>query len=268
MPIDLNIPLYDKESNLKGDIWMFKRLILIIILLQICLSLTGCFSSNPKDIKHFLMPYDVNTTTDTYVLEPPDEIEITCSKVPIINGQRQKIRPDGKISFETLGEITAAGKTPAQLAEDIRQEIVKLYKFTDSNPVDVKISSFQSKVYYVLGQVNQPGPRVYTGRDSILTAISMAEPNPMAWLERIQIIRPSHDKNVDPAIFELNFDRMMAHGDTTKNVLLEEGDVIYVPPTILGWAALKVEEFIRPIARAFSGVYTVRRGVNGSNSYY
>jgi hypothetical protein len=61
---------------------------------------------------------------------------------------------------------------------------------------------------------------------------------------------------------------MMAHGDTTKNVLLEEGDVIYVPPTVLGWMALKIEEFIRPIARAFSGVYTVRRVTENDGRYY
>lgn len=253
---------------MKGDFRMYKRLILTIILLQICLSLTGCFSSNPKDIKQFLMPYNVDTSTDTYVLQPPDEIEISCNKVPIIDGQRQKIRPDGKISFEALGEIVAAGKTPAQLSEDIRLEIIKLYKYTDAHLIDVRISSYQSKVYYVLGQVNQPGPRIYTGRDTILTAISMSDPNPMAWLERIQIIRPSKDKNIKPAIFELNFDRMMAHGDTTKNVLLEEGDVIYVPPTVLGWISLKIEEFIRPIARAFSGAYIVRRGVDNRGTYY
>ena len=246
---------------------MFKRLILIIVLLQICLSLTGCFSSSPKDIKYYLKPHDVNTSTETYILQAPDEIEISCNKLPVIDGQRQKIRPDGKVSFESLGEIVAAGKTPAQLSEDIRQEVIKLYKYTDENLVNVKITSYQSKVYYVLGQVNQPGPRVYTGRDTLLTAISMSEPNPMAWLERIQVIRPSHDENVNPAIFELNYDRMMAHGDTTKNVLLEEGDVIYVPPTVLGWMALKVEEVIRPIARAFSGAYTVRRGMDNDRAY-
>jgi polysaccharide export outer membrane protein len=247
---------------------MSKRLILTIMLLIISLSVTGCFSSHSKDIKYFKMPYEVDTSSNTYVLEPPDEIEILCSKVPIINEQRQKIRPDGKISFEDIGELEAAGKTPAQLSEDIRQKIIELYKLTGEHPVDVRIYSYQSKVYYVLGQVNQPGPRVYTGRDTLLKAISMAEPNPMAWLERIQIIRPSKDKDVRPSVFELNFDRMMAHGDTTKNVLLQEGDVIYVPPTVLGWMALKVEEVIRPIARAFTGAYVVRRGMDTSGSYY
>ncbi len=246
---------------------MLKRLILTIIIMLISLSLTGCFSSNPKDILYFKMPYEVNTSTNTYVLQPPDEVEILCSTVPIINNQHQRIRPDGKISFEDIGEIEAAGKTPAQLSDDLRTKIMELYKLEGENPVDIRIYSYQSKVYYVLGQVNQPGPRVYTGRDTLLKAISMAEPNPMAWLERIQIIRPSIDKNIDPEIFELNYDRMITHGDTTKNVLLEEGDVIYVPPTVLGWIALKVEEVIRPIARAFSGAYIVRRGMD-SNTYY
>jgi hypothetical protein len=79
----------------------------------------------------------------------------------------------------------------------------------------------------------------------------------MAWLERIQVIRPSADASVKPKIFEVNFDRMSAHGDTTKNVLLEEGDVIYVPPTVLAAIAMKIEEFIRPIAMAFTGASSV-----------
>ena len=90
----------------------------------------------------------------------------------------------------------------------------------------------------------------------------------MAWIERIQVIRPSSDKNVKPKVFEVNFDRLMAHGDTSKNVLLQEGDIIYVPPTVLGWMALKIEEAIRPIARAFSGIYTVRRGLDNQGYYY
>ena len=247
---------------------MIKGIILIITLLFVSISATGCFSSNPQDIMYFRMPYQVNTTTNTYVLEPPDEIEILCSQFPRINEQRQKIRPDGKISFEDIGEVAAAGKTPEQLAEDIRKKIDELYKLSGENPVDVKISVYQSKVYYVLGQVNDPGPKIYTGRDSVLTAISQADPNPMAWLERVQVIRPSQKENFRPAIFELNYKRLIEHGEANKNVLLQEGDIIYVPPTVLAWAALKVEEFIRPIARAFSGVYIVRRGVDVNSNYY
>ncbi len=93
----------------------------------------------------------------------------------------------------------------------------------------------------------------------------------MAWLGRIQVIRPSRDKNVKPKIFKVNFDHMAAHGKMSKDVLLQEGDIIYVPPTILAAVAMKIEEFIRPIGRALSGTYMIgaagRGGYTGTSSY-
>ena len=61
----------------------------------------------------------------------------------------------------------------------------------------------------------------------------------------------------------MNFDRMIAHGDTSKNVLLQEGDIIYVPPTIFAAVAQVIEEFARPIGRAFSTVTIVQRAQMG-----
>jgi polysaccharide export outer membrane protein len=244
---------------------MYSRSIALVILLLTTVSLTGCFSSNPEDIRAFTKPHEADITAENYILEPPDEVMIFCIKAQEIHEKIQQIRPDGKISFEKIGEIEAAGKTPKQLAEDIRLKVVEHYQITSDYPVNVRVTAFQSKVYYVLGQVYSPGPRIYTGRDTVLTAIALAHPNPMAWIERIQIIRPSLDQNMKPKVFEMNFDRLMAHGDRTKDVLLQEGDIIYVPPTILGWISLKIEEVIRPIARAFSGVYIIESG--GQRSY-
>ncbi len=246
---------------------MYSRPIAFVILSLILVSLTGCFSSNPEDIRAFTKPYEADITAENYILEPPDEILILCAKSPEIHEQKQEIRPDGKISFEKIGEIEAAGKTPKQLAEDIRLKAVEYYQITNEYPVDVRVTSFQSKVYYILGQVHSPGPRIYTGRDTVLTAIALAYPNPMAWIERIQVIRPSMNENEKPKIFEINMDRLMAHGDRSKDVLLQEGDIIYVPPTILGWISLKIEEAIRPIARAFSGAYIIENGGRQSYGY-
>lgn len=233
------------------------RIISAAFLSLITISLTGCFSSNPQDIEAFLMPDKVDVTAESYVLQPPDEIEVHCSRVPEIDKQRQRIRPDGKISFETLGEMEAAGRTTEQLANILRGKVLELYKLEGEKPIDIRIVAYQSKVYYVLGQVLRSGPEVYTGRDTVLTALASAGLNPMAWQERIQVIRPSRDKTVKPKIFEVNYDRMVAHGDTSKDVLLQEGDIVFVPPTVLGALGLKVEEVLRPIARAFSGAYMI-----------
>lgn len=235
------------------------------VLVLTVIGLTGCFSSRPEDIEAFLRPHQVSVTSDKYVLQPPDEIEVHCSRVPEIHLQRQRIRPDGMVSFEALGELKVAGKTPAEAADALKEKAAQLYTLPGNSPIDVRIAVYLSKVYYVLGQVDRPGPKVYTGRDTLLSALAQAGPNPMAWEERVQVIRPSADENVRPKIFEVNFEYMIAHGDTSKDVLLQEGDIIYVPPTVLAAAAMKIEEFIQPIARAFSGYYIMqgRTGYGG-----
>ncbi len=232
----------------------------VLLLSTITIVLTGCFSSHPRNIQAFLKPRQTDVTAENYVLQPPDEIEVHCTRVPELTMQRQRIRPDGKVGFETLGEFQAAGKTPEELAAAIQQEASTLYALVGDKPIEVRVIAFKSKVFYVLGEVYQPGPKLYTGRDSVMSAISDAKPNPMAWLGRVQVIRPSEDPKEKPKIFEVDFDRMMAHGELGKNVLLQEGDVIYVPPTVLAAIAMKIEEVIRPIARAFSGVNIMQSG--------
>ena len=211
-----------------------------------------------------MMPNKVDVSTRNYILQPPDEIVIHCLAVPEIDGQSQQIRPDGKVSFEGVGEIDAAGKTPAQIAVVLREKITEdlyLGDLVGDKSIDVRVAAFRSKRYYVFGQVGSPGAQVYTGRDTVLGALALAgSPTILAWEERIQIIRPSAIKSVKPKIFEFNFDRAAAHGDATKDVLLREGDIIYVPPTILAAAAMVIEEFMRPIARSFSGYYMMGGG--------
>lgn len=204
------------------------------------------------------MPQGTDTSADGYIMQPPDEVEIRCTDVPELHLQAQRIRPDGMISFENIGEIKAAGKTPAQLAEDIRSKIsMSLYELTGDNPIDVRVIAYQSKSYYVLGQVYSSGAKDYTGRETVLDAVAQARLLAGAWEQRIQVIRPSANPNVSPKIFEVNADKMMAHGDTGKNVLLEEGDIVYAPPTVLASIGLVLEELLSPVGRAFSTVNVV-----------
>ncbi len=112
---------------------------------------------------------------------------------------------------------------------------------------------------------------MYTGRDSVLDAIAEAQINPMAWEERIQVISPSGINGIPPKVFEVDFKLMQIHGDLRMNVLLQEGDIICVPPTPFAAVALVLEEVMRPFARAFSGAYMVNQAaymVGDDNSRY
>jgi len=240
-----------------------RKLISMAVLSIVAMGLSGCFSSNPKDISAFLRPYDVEVTAEQYILRPPDEIQVRSSSVPEIDEQLQRIRPDGMVSFERIGEIEAAGKTCAQVADLLKAKASKLYNLTGDYPIDVRVEVYRSKVYYMLGQVTYPGPVPCSGRDTLLTSLAKAQPTVLAWKSRIQVIRPSRDENVRPKIFQVNYGRMIAHGDISKDVLLQEGDVVYVPPTVLAAIAMKIEEFVRPIGRVFSTAYYMQRAESG-----
>jgi polysaccharide export outer membrane protein len=237
----------------------WSKVILQSLVLVFVTFLVGCFSSNPQDIAAFVRPEQVDVNADNYIMQPPDEIEVYCTKAPEIHAQRQRIRPDGKVSFEALGELHAAGRTPKQLADALKEKIIEFYTLAGDSPIDVRVVAFRSKVFYVLGQVYHEGTKTYTGRDTVLTALAEARPSVLAWITRVQVIRPSANEDIPPKIFEVDYEQMKVHGDTSKNVLLQEGDIVYVPPTILAAIAMKVEEFVTPIGRAFSTVNIVQR---------
>lgn len=248
----------------KGCEMKVKPLYLLVVLSAISIGLAGCFSANPEDVKAFLRPDQADVMEDTYVLQPPDGVTIMSSKIPELQrgsmgssqGLTQTIRPDGKISVESVGEIMVAGKTPRQVADIISKKMQELYKLTSDYPVDVRVTN-RSKYYYILGQVQRPGAQIYTGRETTLSAISKAVPNVRAWEQKIQVIRPCLNLEEGPKIFSLNFERMLEHGDMSGNVLLAEGDIIYVPPTILGSIGLTLEEILGPLFQTVGAANTL-----------
>ncbi|MBN1124251.1 MAG: polysaccharide biosynthesis/export family protein [Sedimentisphaerales bacterium] len=226
------------------------------------LSVSGCFSSNPEDINVFLKPNEAVVTADTYILQPPDEMMIVSSKVPELAGSSmrightQVIRPDGKISLESVGEIQVAGKTCRQVAELIAEQMKQFYKLETSYPVDVRVVN-RSKYYYVIGEVRNPGAQIFSGRETTLSAIAKAIILLSAWEEKIQIIRPLPDLNQKPKIFELDLKAMTERGDMTSNVLLQEGDIIYVPPTVLASVGRVIGEITGPIFSSTSSITSI-----------
>jgi protein involved in polysaccharide export with SLBB domain len=215
--------------------------------------LSGCFfEAQEKDLEAFLKPTEADVTGEDYIIEPPDRITVIASDIPELRGvssqlgQTQEIRPDGMISYEKIGEIPVAGKTPRQVAELIALRLSELYKLTGDYPIDVRVTN-QSKLYYVLGQVRMPGAKVFTGRETTLSALAKAVPTDYAWKEQIQVIRPSRVAGERSRIFALDYRDMVIRGRTDQIVLLEEGDIIYVPPTVFAAIGITVGEIVGPI---------------------
>lgn len=222
------------------------------VALGLLLLFSGCFSAKPEDIQAFAKPWQTDVTMQDYIIQPPDELTVVTSNIPELRGvsnqvgQTQVIRPDGVVSFENVGEIHVAGKTPRQVAQMIGERLGALYKLTGDYPIDIRVTN-QSKYYYVIGMVYNPGLKIFSGRESTLSAISRAVPTNLAWEEKVQVIRPAEQEGQVPKVFELNYKRMTEHGDAYANVLLQEGDIVYVPPTILAAIGLTLQEITGPV---------------------
>jgi polysaccharide export outer membrane protein len=247
----------------------YKRIFAQITLAVFMSISAGCFKADEKNLVAFTYPNKADVTMDQYVLQPPDVITVISSSVPELSGSAtigssglmsqtmtQTIRPDGMISFERVGEISVAGKTPRQVAELIAQKLASLYQLTGDNPIDIRVNN-QSKFYYMIGMVNEPGTKIFTGRETTLSAIARAVPTNLAWKDQVQVIRPSIDPKQPSKVFALDYRKMSEQGDMTKNVLLQEGDVIYVPPTILASIGLTVQEIVGPILSGGSAYQTI-----------
>jgi len=98
----------------------------------------------------------------TLVLAPGDEIGVTFLGAPDLN-TTQRIRRDGCISLNLVGDYKAAGKTPQQ----VKQELLKLYA-TQIQVKETEISITSPSPVFVAGAVTNPG-RLETDRP--LTAL-------------------------------------------------------------------------------------------------
>jgi polysaccharide export outer membrane protein len=239
------------------------RISMVAVGCVLAVALAGCFSANPEDLAAFTKPQDAQVTADTYILQPPDEITVISSKVPELQGTTQSvghtqvIRPDGKISFEIMGDILVAGKTPREVAAIIEEKMTQYYKFTNNdNPIDVRVKN-RSKYYYICGEIRNAGAQFYTGRETTLSALAKGVVTTAAWEERVQVIRPSKEVGGKSKIFEMNLKKVVEHGQMATNVLLEEGDIIYVPPTILASIGRTVGEVTQPIFQGAGAITSV-----------
>jgi protein involved in polysaccharide export with SLBB domain len=81
----------------------------------------------------------------------------------------QIIKDDGTINLPYVGSVKAAGKTPGELQNDIHDLYVPKYFVR----LTISVTS-EDRVYYVGGEVKQPGRQLYVGATTVTKAIQSA----------------------------------------------------------------------------------------------
>jgi protein involved in polysaccharide export with SLBB domain len=237
-------------------------LLLPVTLLGLIAGSTGC-ESNHEDLKVFLRADEHKVSATDYRLTPPDVLLISAPGAPEIDGDQQMVRVDGMISLRLLGEVRVVGLTPEEVSAKLEDMLRRYYH---DPQVHVRVGGYNSKRFYILGEVGGAGPQPYTGRDTLMDALARCQPNNLAWKENIKVIRPSPDASKKHTI-TVNVAKMTESGDMKMNVLLQEGDIVYVPPTPLAWMGLRLREIVWPMEEA-SNLYSIPQNFMETTDYY
>ncbi len=162
--------------------------------------------------------------TGAYHIAPPDVLLITVRPEPEI-ARQVTVRPDGRISFDLIGDVEVRGRTIQQ----IRAEMTKrLEEFIVQPEVSVSLAQSNSRVYFVFGEVRRPGKYPIVGDVTALHALASAGgPTRFAMLSSSRLVRPAPEGN---HAWKINFNDIALKGRNDTDYPLEPGDVIYVPP--------------------------------------
>jgi len=109
-----------------------------------------------------------------------------------------------------------------QLEKEISDEI-------DKNQVSVRLINWESKKFFVLGEVNSPGSFTFSGNETVLDAI--VEAGGLASnANRHQIIvaRPTTCDSCR-IVMKVCFDQVVQLGDASTNYQIQPGDRIFIP---------------------------------------
>jgi len=165
---------------------------------------------------------------DNYVLGSGDQIEVNVFGEPDLT-RTVTIKPDGIIALPLINQVTATGKTAAQL----EAELTRLYsKYLKKPSVSILVRQFRMNPIYVMGEVSKPGRYDLTYEMTFLDALTLAGGGTdKANLDGAQLVRVENGKN---KAIPIRANQMIQGKAATPNLKLQPGDLIYVPRRGLG----------------------------------
>jgi polysaccharide export outer membrane protein len=158
-----------------------------------------------------------------YVIGVADVVRISVWKDESLSTDAI-VRPDGTITMPLLGELRAAGRTAAQLQQDVSQRLTSLVK---DAAVTVSITEVNSYRFTVAGNVEHPG--LFTARYYLTVSEALAlagGPNRYADTDDVVIVR--RVGGVAQRI-PINYDDILSGKSPEQDLVILAGDSVRVP---------------------------------------
>jgi protein involved in polysaccharide export with SLBB domain len=189
---------------------------------------------------------DETVPTSETPIETGDTLEVVIRRGAGEEKFASVVRENGKVSVGFM-EVDVGGITAA-VAEARVQEAAVPYMRQPRVQVLLKKKVLKVKRVFVFGDVKKPGmvpmPRHMTVLQA-LAAVDMYQET--ALIEEIRVIRGGD--LAKPYMLMADLARAFTYGDMTRNVTLEENDIVFVPREHLGDASEAAKK-IMPVIQA------------------
>ncbi len=156
-----------------------------------------------------------------YVIGPGDQLQIQVWGQ--VNQQGTfTVDRTGAISIPQVGTVQVAGTRFDQLPERLRSELGRVYRNFHLN---VSMGQLRTIQVFVVGQARQPGSYSISSMSTLLNGLfASGGPLPQGSLRDIQVKRGAE------TLVHFDLYDLLLHGDKSKDVTLQPGDVIFIPP--------------------------------------
>jgi polysaccharide biosynthesis/export protein len=153
------------QIQLTGVPLMRLRTLLHLFLVLFAVSLAGCSSAGSN-----LPPLPAATSGGEagYRLAPNDKLKITVFGAEDMSGDFA-VNDAGNVSMPLVGDIKAAGLTPAEFARAIESRLREGYM---KDP-KVAVQANAYRPIYIFGEVTKPGEYPYASNMSVLNAVAL-----------------------------------------------------------------------------------------------
>jgi protein involved in polysaccharide export with SLBB domain len=150
------------------------------------------------------------------------------------------VRQDGKLLMPLVGDLQAAGLTPAQLGEQIAQRYSKNLR---DPKVSVAVKSSVAKEVYVGGEVGKPGLIPYRrGMTAVQAIMEAGGPKDSARVDQVVFLQKIRDDHYQAT--KLDLTKVLESGQTELDQPLGPQDVIFVPKSTIAKLNLFIQQYV------------------------
>jgi protein involved in polysaccharide export with SLBB domain len=181
-------------------------------LLALWLLTVGCSAdSNLDPVTEAQQQAMIDAAKGSHRLQAGEKIQVTVSGEASLSGDYQ-IDPDGALSLPLAGTVKAAGRTEAELEQELSKKFRSEY--LRKPKVTVRLTEFRP--FFILGEIEKPGAYPYTSGLNVLSAVAIAGGTPDRGSKSTVLIQHAGESG-------------MREYPLASNVPILPGDIIRIP---------------------------------------